>query len=488
MTEYPTKVGPYRIDSLLHKGGMSLLFLGIDPKTERSLAIKVLSPSHLSNPDMIERFLKEEKIIALTDHPNIVKLYDQGEWDGGLFIAMELIRGISLRELIEQTPVSLKKAVELILQVASALVHLHENGVIHRDLKPENILITEKGAVKVVDFGVALLQSSLQSKEAKSRLAGTPNYMSPEQKATPLQISFNTDIYSLGKILYELVLGKRSRGTLQLSLIPKGLRPIIEKAIEPDANMRYQEIGEFISDLHMALETGSLEREEPKGNPKGDVWEELAKTQASFFTSPTIPKFEYGIAKGDAHTGSTIDVAHLESGGLVFFIATPLTKSVEGLLFSAQLSGIWRSYLRSRKKELEQELPDLKRIIQHFNALTIAPFSLCIAVVNTVDDTGQIACCGNALLWHEALGEPFEKVSPFPTPLGEIPMDQFPIMQLNVSLGDRVVLSCFPGEVTSREPFEIHEEKTKIGAQKLALALQEQLPSNPFIMVIQKTS
>src|SRR5690349_1252107 len=198
----PTMIGPYKIESLFSKGGMSLLYLGLDPEIKKALIIKVLSPSYVTHPEAVERFLKEAKVIALTNHPNIVKLHGQGEWEKGLYIAMELIHGISLKQFIMQHSLSMRRALEIVLQVSFALLHLHSHGVIHRDLKPENILITEDGEIKVIDFGIAQLHEEKEKKiEISGRFLGTPNYMSPEQKEDPFSVTFATDIYSLGVIL-----------------------------------------------------------------------------------------------------------------------------------------------------------------------------------------------------------------------------------------------------------------------------------------------
>ena len=156
----PQKIGPYKIESLLDKGGMSLLYLGVHPGTSQPIVVKVLLPKYLKNKEMMGRFLKEAQIIGMTNHPNIVKLYGQGQWEKGLYIAMEFIQGISLRQFIQQKSLSQKRALEIILQVAYALCHLHTHGVIHRDLKPENILITETGEIKVIDFGILLKSTS----------------------------------------------------------------------------------------------------------------------------------------------------------------------------------------------------------------------------------------------------------------------------------------------------------------------------------------
>ena len=134
---------------------------------------------------------------------------------------MEFIQGLSLRQQILRVPISLKRALEIIKDIAYALCHLHTHGVIHRDLKPENILITNDSQIKVIDFGIAQLLSEQILKKAplKQRMIGTPVYISPEQRDNPESVSYPSDIYSLGIIAYELILGRLSQGHIHLSLI-----------------------------------------------------------------------------------------------------------------------------------------------------------------------------------------------------------------------------------------------------------------------------
>ena len=110
LIQIPEKIGPYKVEALLEKGGMSYLYLAIHPETKDPITIKVLFPEFLSNPEMVQRFLREAAIIALADHPNIVKLYGQGEWEGGLYIAMEFIQGISLKQYLLRNLISMKHA------------------------------------------------------------------------------------------------------------------------------------------------------------------------------------------------------------------------------------------------------------------------------------------------------------------------------------------------------------------------------------------
>lgn len=257
----PEKIGPYKVETLLSKGGMSLLYLGLDPKTRETRAIKVLSPSYVNHVEMVDHFLWEAKIIALTSHPNIVKLFDHGKWEGGLYIAMEFIRGVSLNQFIMQQSFSLRRTLNIVLQIAYALCHLHTHGVIHRDLKPENILITEDGEIKVIDFGIAQLHEENIRTRVPGQVMGTPSYMSPEQRDNPTQVSFTSDIYALGVIAYELIVGKISYGMITLSILTQGIRKIISKALAVSVQERYQDIVDFITDLTDYAASSELERE-----------------------------------------------------------------------------------------------------------------------------------------------------------------------------------------------------------------------------------
>jgi len=277
----PGKIGPYQIEGLLNKGGMSDLYLGIHPSTKEPITIKVLAQKFITNTEVVQRFLNEAEIISMTNHPNIVKMYGHGEWEGGLFIAMEYVEGVSLRQFLLNNPLSLKRALGIIIDIAYALCHLHTHGVIHRDLKPENILVTESGSIKVIDFGIAQLLTEKVSpgQSRKPRLIGTPIYISPEQKDNPETVSFPSDIYSLGIIAYELILGKLSHGHLHLSLMPVGMQGILQKCLLPNPNERYQDIVDFITDVSSYLNSPSLKKERMVGDHLSELQEDLHNIQ-----------------------------------------------------------------------------------------------------------------------------------------------------------------------------------------------------------------
>jgi serine/threonine protein kinase len=341
-TPLPEKIGPYPIEALLSKGGMSLLYLGLHPETKRPLVIKVLSPHFVQNTSVKQQFLKEAKIIEMSNHPNIVKLYGQGEWEQGLYIAMEFIQGVSLKQFILQNSLATKRSLEILLQVAYALLHLHTHGIVHRDLKPENILITEEGGVKVIDFGIAQLQGDTPTlKYSQGGLIGTPSYMSPEQKKDPLHASYPCDIYALGVISYELLVGRLSFGKIHISYLPSSLQAIVAKAIAPQVENRYEDIVEYINALSSALK--QLARFDAKTTDQQQLLEKLETLQTSlrqtnFDTSPHFA-FTHASLKGAFDFDIYYESLRLATGDTLFILAQTTTTDLEALTHIGLLKG-----------------------------------------------------------------------------------------------------------------------------------------------------
>ncbi len=351
----PEKIGPYPIEALLEKGGMSILYLATHPKTKEPITIKVLFPEFVSNPEMKERFLREANIIALADHPNIVKLYGEGEWEGGLYIAMEFIQGTTLRQYMLRQMISLKHALEIVMEISMALCHLHSHGVIHRDLKPENILITENGGIKVIDFGIAqLLEEGSADANAERRLIGTPIYMSPEQKDNPSKASYPSDIYSLGIITYELVLGKLSLGQIHLSLMPSKLQKILTKALQAKPEDRYQDIVEFMTEISDYLNSPALLKE---SNPLIDVAESIRHSQNKLIPHkvPNWPQIDIGLAAYTSFGAISpyYDFLNLSGKSKGIILGVPVAKDSVGIIYSAILRGMVRSLCQLSQKPEE---------------------------------------------------------------------------------------------------------------------------------------
>lgn len=444
--DIPVSIGPYKIESLLETGGMSVVYLGTHPKTKDPVTIKVLLPKYLSNPDVMKRFLKEAEIISMADHPNIVKMYGYGEWEKGLYIAMEFIQGISLRQFIQHNPISLKKALEITLDIAYALCHLHTHGVIHRDLKPENILMTETGGIKVIDFGIAqLMDEKNENDPNKPRFAGTPFYMSPEQKENPDLVSFPSDIYSLGIIVYELAIGKLSYGQIHLSLLPKGLQKILTKALQPNIEDRYQDAVDFIGDLSAYLNSENIHKEKKGSDQLSEISEQLLQVQTTLTMShaPQWDGMEIGLLnyKGISFSGIFYDFFNLPDGKYGIILTEPAAKGVGGVIYTAVLRGMIKSLIRLSDKpaEVATLLNDLI-VKDSINQI----FTLSYLVLDPKQNQFHYISCGYGDLWYNASGiDQPEQILAENIALGVDQQAEFLDVEHSWNPGDMLILNNF---------------------------------------------
>jgi serine/threonine-protein kinase len=199
--------GRYELEELVGSGGMSSVYRAHDRLLERSVALKILHEQFTRDDDYVERFRREARAVAQLTHPNIVTVIDRGEQDGRQFIVFEYVDGLNLKELVEQEgPLSPRDAIELALQVARGLAFAHEQGLVHRDVKPQNVLIDADGRAKVTDFGIAR-SLDVDGMTITGTIMGTSNYIAPEQ-ARGQAVDEQTDVYSLGCVLYELLAGE----------------------------------------------------------------------------------------------------------------------------------------------------------------------------------------------------------------------------------------------------------------------------------------
>jgi serine/threonine protein kinase/tetratricopeptide (TPR) repeat protein len=212
-------IGNYKIVSMLGRGGMNEVYLADDSRLRRKVAIKVLPPSLSSNEERLRRFKREAFAISGLNHPNVITIFEVGEFEGLHYIVTEYIKGKTLRQYARENRLSYQAIFEIVIQVARALAAAHGEGVVHRDIKPENIMLRPDGVVKVLDFGLAKFEMPEQSPEAGPRVlqdssgslsgtvVGTPKYMSPEQ-ASGKTVDARSDIFSLGAVTYELLTGE----------------------------------------------------------------------------------------------------------------------------------------------------------------------------------------------------------------------------------------------------------------------------------------
>src|SRR5882724_8273101 len=210
-----TSLSHYEIRSQLGAGGMGEVYLAVDTRLDRTVALKILPADVASDHQRVRRFLQEAKAASALNQPHIITIHEVGEADSTYFIATEFIDGLTLRESMKSTPLRIEKIIDIAIQVVSALTAAHEVNIIHRDIKPENIMLRRDGYVKILDFGLAKLTEQRATDTEASTLVntdagvvpGTTSYMSPEQ-ARGLEVDARSDIWSLGVVLYEMVSGR----------------------------------------------------------------------------------------------------------------------------------------------------------------------------------------------------------------------------------------------------------------------------------------
>jgi serine/threonine protein kinase/Tol biopolymer transport system component len=237
-----TRLGPYEILSPLGAGGMGEVYRARDTRLKREVAVKVLSETLSADADRRKRFEQEARSASALNHPNIVTIHDIGSSDSTVYIAMELVQGRTLREVVQDGPLPGKRLLDLSCQLADGLARAHSAGIVHRDLKPENVMVTKDGVAKILDFGLAKLhrETSATGDSATAvqetqpgTVLGTVGYMSPEQ-ASGKPADFRSDQFSLGSILYEMATGKRA---FQRNTSAETLTAIIREETEPVARL-----------------------------------------------------------------------------------------------------------------------------------------------------------------------------------------------------------------------------------------------------------
>jgi tRNA A-37 threonylcarbamoyl transferase component Bud32 len=256
-------VGSYRIIEKIGEGGMGAVYRAVDEMLEREVAIKAIRPELAREPEIVERFRSEAKILARVSHPAIATIYSFFHDGGELFLAMEYVRGRTLSTVLaEQGPLPWRRAVPLLSTALEGIEQAHRAGIIHRDLKPDNLMLTEGGALKVMDFGIARVPGSNHLTRT-GLLIGTLRYVAPEQIRGE-EVDRRTDLYALGVVLYQMLTGRVPfEGPTDFAIlkaqiedppapprslapeIPEGLERIVLKALEKSPDSRFQTAGEL---------------------------------------------------------------------------------------------------------------------------------------------------------------------------------------------------------------------------------------------------
>lgn len=273
-------IGRYQVQEELGSGGMASVYLAVDPRFEREVAIKILPPDLLDEPALRARFAREAKVIASLEHPAIVPVYDFGEEDGQPYLVMRYMRGGTLKERMKTGTLPMREIEEVVVRISSALEAAHKKGIIHRDVKPANILYDTHGNPHLSDFGIVKLGSTTSTLTGES-VIGTPAYMSPEQARGERTLDARTDVYSMGVVLYELLAGDPPYDadtpmgiavkhvtdpvpdlTEVRSDLPAGFNTLIQRAMAKKVDQRFGTIRQLADNLQ-----ATIRGEEPEQDP-----------------------------------------------------------------------------------------------------------------------------------------------------------------------------------------------------------------------------
>jgi serine/threonine protein kinase len=289
------RLGPYMIKEQIGRGGMGVVYLAEDTRLGREVALKMLPPGFTRDESRRQRLRIEARAAATLSHPGIATLYALEEIDGTLFLTFEFVRGRTLREIAEEQTLTPRAVVDFGVAIARALAAAHAKGIVHRDLKPDNVIVSDSGAVKVLDFGIARFERGRPDKDKRltesGALLGTPAYMSPEQ-VDGKDADFRSDLFSFGVVLYELAAGAHPFEALtplstaarvlaaeppvlceQNPAVPRELDRIVRKCIQKDPSGRYQSTADLVVDLELlqrvsgVQHTPTLEQKPPAPRP-----------------------------------------------------------------------------------------------------------------------------------------------------------------------------------------------------------------------------
>ena len=351
----------YEVFKHIGQGGMADVFLATDTILNREVAVKILRSELSTDPVSVLRFEREAQAATALTHPNIVDIYDIGDYKGHHFIVMEYVPGKTLKQVIQARGTLLKEeAVDYMKQLVSAIAEAHKRGIIHRDIKPQNVIVKADGTIKVLDFGIALAKGSVQLTQANN-VMGSVHYLAPElARGEPATVQ--SDIYALGIVLYEMLAGDvpfKAESAVQVALmhmrnefpsvcefnpmIPQSVENIITRATARDKTKRYASCGEMLEDLKTCLRPERLHEpklilaETPPANRGAQTGTKKEPERPAVKSGGKQPEKTYRQKPNDPAIKPGHHTNKLLLGLLIFLL---LILGASGIYFALSLSGI----------------------------------------------------------------------------------------------------------------------------------------------------
>ncbi len=347
------KIGPYTVLSQLGAGGMATVYKAHHPDLDRYVAIKVMHQAMMDDASFQTRFQREAQIVAGLDHPHIVPVYDYQQFEGQPYLVMKLIEGETLKSWMSRGALTLEQIIDIVTAVSSALTYAHQKGVLHRDIKPSNIVIDKDNTPYVADFGLARITSQGESTISTDMVLGTPHYISPEQARGVKNLDSRADIYSLGIVLYELIVGHvpftadtpytiihdhiytpLPLPRLVNAEIPASVEDVLVKALAKDPQERYASADDLARAFREAVYTSKLTTLNPDRANIASI--SLARLrdeiQGSVITPyQGIPAARRGSTATKVSSINPKTARYWKFGGLIAFLAICSLSSMIGL-------------------------------------------------------------------------------------------------------------------------------------------------------------
>lgn len=445
----------YQPEFLLQEGRYTNVYLGKMQGSSIPVVIKLIKSAMFTNPKAVQLLSNEATVLQKSTHAHIVNCIDFGKEENHVYLVSEFIQGIKLTTLIENNSLSYQKCLDVILQIAYAVLHLHSHNIVHKDIKPANIMLSEEGTAKLIDFGIA---SEITSSNAPQLGIGSYGYMCPEQQAHPSRAKPYFDIYALGVVAYELLTGTFSQGKFRFQSIPSILQPLLRKALSVDPKERYPDIVDFIHDLSNAIQETYKDNTILSQDLKQFCERLVTEKQRSLpHTPPQWNEMNIGFAKAPIYSmfPAIFDFVSFQNNTSMFYYATCTSNRIENMVQLSHLHGMIHQYIDNKLPSTDHSPFLLKDFFAALNDSVykrtyLDTFSLGVIHFNPSDQFYTFVGSGTFALWNRKNGKNKYSKQNYSTPfLGKEQSPSWNILSESWMEHDRVLFPLLFQSVAS---------------------------------------